>query len=55
MEFLYVRWRFDSCLSVDYIGKSGGLALLWLNNLNLQIESYSSNHIDSTITGDNEK
>lgn len=55
MELLCVRWGFDRSLYVGYIGKNGGFALLWLNDLNIQIESYSSNHINSTITGDNGK
>lgn len=55
MQLLQVKWGFDCCLTVDHVGKSGGLDLLWLNDINLQIESYSSNHIDATIDGDNGK
>lgn len=55
MELLRVRWCFDNCLGVDCAGKSGSIALLRKNEVNLQIVSYSSNHIDSTIDGDSGK
>lgn len=48
MEFLH-------CLSINCIGKSSGLALLWLSDVNLSIESYSSNHLDCNIPDDNGK
>jgi len=34
---------------VDARGRAGGLALLWDKNLELQIMSYSSHHIDATV------
>lgn len=34
---------------VDQIGLKGGLALLWRNDVNLQIISFSSSHIDTVI------
>lgn len=50
-----VRWRFDNCLTDDCIRKSGGLAMFCLNDVCLKIESYYTNNIDSTISGDNGK
>lgn len=37
MEIFRVRWSYDCCLSIDYVGKSGGLSLLWLSETILQI------------------
>lgn len=41
--------QFDNCFVVDANGRAGGLALLWMNNTNLSIQSYSKNHIDAII------
>lgn len=34
---------------VDNIGHSGGLALLWKDGTNIDITSYSKNHIDANV------
>ncbi|KAK5843185.1 hypothetical protein PVK06_005629 [Gossypium arboreum] len=44
----------DSCLTVDAIGKSRGLALLWREGTKVDITNYSRNHIDSLIHLDND-
>ena len=49
MEWLRSRWHFDCCLAVDYVGRGGGLALLWMNRAMVQIRSYSCMHIDANI------
>lgn len=49
MERLRVIWNFDNYLAVNSIGKSGGLALLWMNDLPLEVQSYFSNHIDAIV------
>jgi len=36
-------------LIVPCIGRSGGLALLWAREVDLEIKSYSKNHIDLVI------
>jgi hypothetical protein len=41
---------FDSCFSVDRVGRSGGLALFWNSSHNCQILDYSQNHISVEIT-----
>lgn len=46
LEALRVRLNFDSCFSIDVVGRSGGLAVLWNNNTHLSISSFSNNHID---------
>ncbi|XP_073049618.1 uncharacterized protein [Primulina eburnea] len=40
---------FSGCFMVDCKGKSGGLAMLWKELLNVSIKSFSSGHIDSII------
>ena len=36
-------------LVVDCIGKSGGLALLWKDDMGVEIQNYSSRHIHAKI------
>jgi hypothetical protein len=47
-ELRYVL-GFDSCFSVDRIGRSGGLAFFWRTSLNCQLIDYSNNHITIEI------
>ncbi|KAL0399388.1 UNVERIFIED_CONTAM: hypothetical protein Sradi_2282100 [Sesamum radiatum] len=35
------------------IGKSGGLAVLWVKSVNVQLQSYSQNHIDLSVQLEN--
>ncbi|XP_037496636.1 uncharacterized protein LOC119371132 [Jatropha curcas] len=41
--------RFDSCSSVDCTGRSGGLGLLWKNEVDVSISCYSNNFIDAMV------
>ncbi|XVF82812.1 hypothetical protein PTKIN_Ptkin16aG0080000 [Pterospermum kingtungense] len=52
MEWFHVKWRFESCLTIDCVGKSGGLALLWTKDINLEVCSYSNYHIGCVIHDD---
>ncbi|KAF5468190.1 hypothetical protein F2P56_012365 [Juglans regia] len=47
-----VKLGFTGCLTVDCQGSSGGLALLWKPEVNLQIINYSSHHIHALIKGE---
>nr|GMD95524.1 uncharacterized protein LOC109184723 [Ipomoea batatas] len=49
MEIIKNKLGFEGLLTVDSIGLSGGLALLWMHGLDLSIESYLVNHIDANI------
>ncbi|XP_035551721.1 uncharacterized protein LOC118349890 [Juglans regia] len=51
MEFYRVRFKFNCCLTVDAVGRSGGLALLWKQDVPLSILSYSASHIDAMLEG----
>ncbi|KAK8351680.1 hypothetical protein V6Z11_A05G048900 [Gossypium hirsutum] len=41
--------RMEGCLAMDSDGKSGGLALLWRDGINVSIQNYSKFHIDSLV------
>ncbi|PPR88589.1 hypothetical protein GOBAR_AA32102 [Gossypium barbadense] len=44
----------EGCLAVDSAGKSGGLALLWRDGLDVSVQNYSNFHIDSLVRLENE-
>jgi len=53
MELLRVKMGFAGALVVNPVGRSGGLALMWKNDCNLEIYNYSRRHINAIIkTGD---
>lgn len=37
-------------LVVDCVGKSGGLALLWMSNSRVEIQNYSCQHINAKVS-----
>lgn len=41
--------NFDGAFSVDALGHSGGIALLWRKDSEVQVMSYSKNHIDVKV------
>ena len=50
MERVKYILGYSNGLIVPSIGRSGGLALLWSSDTNLEIKSYSNHHIDAIIT-----
>ena len=50
MEKIKFKFGFTNGLFVQSRGRSGGLALLWSTDTNLEIKSYSNHHIDAIIT-----
>ena len=50
MERVRISLGFEGMVVVEAQGHSGGLALLWKNNEDAQLLSYSKNHIDITIS-----
>ncbi|KAL1162661.1 hypothetical protein V6Z11_A07G217700 [Gossypium hirsutum] len=42
----------EGCLAVDSEGKSGGLALLWKEGVNVSVQNYSKFHIESFVSMD---
>lgn len=49
MEKLKRKLRFDQLMLVSPIGRSGGLALFWLNSVQLQMIQISKGTIDTRI------
>ncbi|OMP01909.1 reverse transcriptase [Corchorus capsularis] len=49
MEWIRCRIGYDCCFSVGSVGRSGGLAMLWNNEIAVSIVSYSNLHIDITV------
>jgi exonuclease III len=47
-ELKYIL-SFDSCFTVDRIGRGGGLAFLWKKSVSCNITNYSQNHIDIEV------
>lgn len=40
---------FEGCISIDADGKSRGLAMLWSQDVQLSLNSYSSRHIECDV------
>ncbi|GLT40592.1 hypothetical protein SLA2020_147110 [Shorea laevis] len=51
MARIHQRLRFQNCFTVEKIGHSGGLAMLWNSEVSLSLLSYSINHIDMEVEG----
>ena len=49
MEWLRFRWCFDNYSIMDYVGRCGGLALLWMNEALVEVLFFSNQYIDARI------
>src|SRR3954469_3133547 len=49
LESIRVMLKFDSCLSVDVVGRSGGLAVLWRDSANCRIVNFSRNYVNMLV------
>ena len=54
-EMLSIQVDLPYCcmLAVPSLGRRGGLALLWMEKVDLHVQTNSSNHIDAFISNDN--
>ncbi|XVF59199.1 hypothetical protein PTKIN_Ptkin07bG0256200 [Pterospermum kingtungense] len=50
LERVRMKCEFQNCFGVDPEGRSGGLTMMWKDEINLQIKSYSKHHIDAEVT-----
>ncbi|KAL8158598.1 hypothetical protein V2J09_000135 [Rumex salicifolius] len=50
MDEVRRKLGFSSAFTVDCMGRSGGLCLLWDNDVDLSIRSYTTHHIDASIS-----
>ncbi|XP_059428616.1 uncharacterized protein LOC132162400 [Corylus avellana] len=49
MERIRCKLGFPNMLVVDCVGKSGGLALLWNDDVGVEIQNYSCRHINAKV------
>ena len=49
MDRLRLKLNFDRSFTVDNRGNPGGLCVLWKNEINLCLRSYSQNHVDFDV------
>ncbi|GAU14523.1 hypothetical protein TSUD_250650 [Trifolium subterraneum] len=49
MERVRVDLKFNSCLSVDVEGRSGGLSVMWRDTINCRVMNYSRNFINLIV------
>ena len=54
MEYIKLKLNFDGLFTVTNEAKGGGLALMWENNSDVWVDSFSSYHIDAIIKGGTE-
>ncbi|TYH01227.1 hypothetical protein ES288_A09G041000v1 [Gossypium darwinii] len=48
------RCKMEGCLAVNANGKSGGLVIMWKESNKVEVQTYSSNHIDLIIKLEND-
>ncbi|KAB1671571.1 hypothetical protein, partial [Gossypium barbadense] len=48
------KCRMEGCLAVNAEGRNGGLIMMWKDSKQVEIQTYSSNHIDSLIHVEND-
>jgi hypothetical protein len=49
LKFLHVKLGFAGLFVVDYVGRIGGLALMWKEEAALEIQNYSRQHINAIV------
>lgn len=55
MEKCNFKLEYANCLTVDCVGHSGGLAMLWKKHVNLSMLNYSKSQIDAMMIDDTKK
>ena len=52
MKKIQADLHYDSMLAIPCVRKAGGLAMLWKDDVDLHVQTYSLNHIDARIMTD---
>jgi hypothetical protein len=52
MESIREALKYDACLAIDVEGRSGGLAVMWKNNINCRVINFSRNFVNMLIEGE---
>jgi hypothetical protein len=50
MEWIHCKLEFKNLFAVDSVGKGGGLALFWNEDVEVDIKIFSSRHINRVVT-----
>lgn len=50
LEEIRVRVQFDGCFSVDSIGHSGGIGILWRTGAQVSLVNYAQNNVNMDVT-----
>lgn len=53
MEVIKIKTGFNNFFTMDCVGRSGGLSLVWNNEAGIEIQNYSHLHINVTVTPSN--
>ena len=49
MENVRLKIGFNNMFVVESIGKSGGLALFWEDDIDIEIQNYSQRHVNTIV------
>lgn len=49
LESVRIRLGFHDCLTVNPVGRSGGLAMLWKEESSLEVVNFSNQHIHTRV------
>jgi exonuclease III len=49
LERIRIRIGFNSVFGVDSVGRSGGLALLWSDEISVEVQNYSRLHVNALV------
>lgn len=52
MGSIRIKIGFNGMFVVDCVGRSGGLALLWSEGIDVEIQNYSRGHINAKVISD---
>lgn len=55
MDYCKFKFGFRNCFGVDSMGRSGGLALLWNDDINVSIVNFTNHHIHAVVMNDGGK
>jgi exonuclease III len=50
VDYLRIKFGFDHVFKVDSVGRSGGLLLMWKEDIRVVIQNYSRRHINAVIS-----
>ena len=53
-ERVRVFMGFDSCFTVECVGRSGGLMVLWRNSIGFSVHSFSRFHVEGLVTDEDD-